>query len=86
MPSSWLLISMTFLTVCEAIQLPAVARESVATMMPPLKRKARVVVPWAILMGHWGLERSSVAARSQDEGCGLRLCQRLFRLYKLPAT
>lgn len=68
MPSSWLLISMTFLTVCEAIQLPAVARESVATMMPPWKRKARVVVPWAILIGHCGLERSSVAARSQDDG------------------
>jgi hypothetical protein len=62
------LISMTFLTVCEAIQLPAVARESVATMMPPLKRKARVVVPWAILMGQSGLARSSVAARSHEEG------------------
>ena len=59
---------MTFLTVCEAIQLPAVARESVATMMPSLKRKARVVVPCAILMGHDGFERSSVAARSQAEG------------------
>ncbi len=68
-PSSTLLISMTFLTVCEAIQLPAVARESVATMMPPLKRKASVVVPWAILMGQLGFEWSSVAARSQAEGC-----------------
>lgn len=38
-------ISITFLTVCEAIQLPAVARESVATMIPPLNLKARVVVP-----------------------------------------
>jgi hypothetical protein len=62
------LISITFLTVCEAIQFPAVARESVATMMPPWKRKARVVVPWAILMGQFGLERSSVAARSHEEG------------------
>lgn len=67
-PSSTLLISMTFLTVCEAIQLPAVARESVATMMPPWKRKASVVVPWAILMGQSGFARSSVAARSQDDG------------------
>ena len=69
MPSRTLLTSMTFLTVWEAIQLPAVARESVATMMPPWKRKARVVVPWASLMGQSGLERSSVAARSQDAGC-----------------
>jgi hypothetical protein len=59
---------MTFFTVCEAIQLPAVARESVATMMPPWKRKASVVVPWAILMGQLGFDRSSVAARSHDEG------------------
>jgi hypothetical protein len=44
-PSKWLLISMTFLTVWLAIQLPAVARESVHTMMPPWKRKASVVVP-----------------------------------------
>jgi hypothetical protein len=66
------LISITFLTVCEAIQLPAVARESVATMMPPWNRKASVVVPWAILMGHCGLERSSVAARSQEEGYSSR--------------
>lgn len=63
---------MTFLTVCEAIQLPAVARESVATMMPPWKRKASVVVPWAILMGHCGFDRSSVAERSQAEGCLMR--------------
>lgn len=68
-PRRTLLISMTFLTVWEAIQLPAVARESVATMMPPWKRKARVVVPWAILMGQSGLARSSVAARSQEDGC-----------------
>jgi hypothetical protein len=68
-PSSTLLISMTFLTVWLAIQSPAVARESVATMMPPWKRKASVVVPWAILMGQSGLDRSSVAARSHDEGC-----------------
>lgn len=53
-PSRQLLISMTFFTVCEAIQLPAVARESVATMMPPLKRNASVVVPCASLMGHAG--------------------------------
>ncbi|KAK1837272.1 hypothetical protein QBC39DRAFT_387567 [Podospora conica] len=71
-PSRSLLISITFLTVCEAIQLPAVARESVATMMPPWKRKASVVVPWAILMGHEGLERSSEAARSHAEGWGGR--------------
>jgi hypothetical protein len=37
-------------------------------MMPPWNRKASVVVPWAILMGQSGLERSSVAARSQAEG------------------
>lgn len=55
-PSKLLLISITFFTVCEAIQFPAVARESVHTMMPPWKRKARVVVPWAILIGHSGLE------------------------------
>lgn len=63
------MISMTFLTVCEAIQLPAVARESVATMIPPLKRKARVVVPWASLMGQSALRESSVAARRKAEGC-----------------
>jgi hypothetical protein len=34
-PRSVLLISMTFLTVCDAIQFPAVALESVATIMPP---------------------------------------------------
>jgi hypothetical protein len=39
-------------------------------MMPPWKRKASVVVPWAILIGHEGFERSSVAARSQAEGWG----------------
>jgi hypothetical protein len=68
-PSRSELISMTFLTVCEAIQLPAVARESVATMMPPWNRNASVVVPWAILIGQDGFDRSSVAARSQAEGC-----------------
>ncbi|KAK4242354.1 glycoprotease family-domain-containing protein [Achaetomium macrosporum] len=62
------LISITFFTVWLAIQLPAVARESVATMMPPWKRNASVVVPCAILIGHDGLERSSVAARSHAEG------------------
>ena len=59
---------MTFLTVCDAIQLPAVALESVATMMPPLKRKANVVVPWAILIGQFGLEWSSVIARRKLAG------------------
>ena len=53
-PKRVLLISMTFLTVCEAIQFPAVALESVATIMPPLKRKARVVVPCASLIGQFG--------------------------------
>ena len=47
---------MTFFTVCEAIQLPAVALESVATMMPPLNLKANVVVPCAILIGQFGFE------------------------------
>jgi len=55
-PKRLLLISITFLTVCDAIQLPAVALESVATIIPPLKRKASVVVPWASLMGQLGLE------------------------------
>jgi len=68
-PSKQLLISMTFLTVCDAIQFPAVALESVATIMPPWNLKARVVVPCAILMGQFGLALSSVAARSQAEGC-----------------
>lgn len=67
-PSKQLLISMTFFTVWLAIQSPAVALESVATTMPPLWRKARVVVPWAILMGHCGLEWSSVMARNHCEG------------------
>lgn len=62
------LISITFLTVCEAIQFPAVARESVATIIPPWKRKARVVVPWASLMGQLGLVWSSVTARRKAEG------------------
>lgn len=44
-PNNIGLISMTFFTVCDAIQLPAVALESVATIMPPLNRKANVVVP-----------------------------------------
>ena len=34
-PNRQLLISMTFFTVWLAIQFPAVARESVATIMPP---------------------------------------------------
>lgn len=55
-PSSIGLISMTFFTVCDAIQFPAVALESVATMMPPLNLKARVVVPCAILIGQFGFE------------------------------
>ena len=59
---------MTFFTVCDAIQFPAVALESVATMMPPWNRNARVVVPCAILIGQLGLALSSVAARSQAEG------------------
>ncbi len=59
---------MTFLTVCEAIQFPAVARESVATMIPPLNLNARVVVPWAILMGQLGFEASSVIARRKFAG------------------
>lgn len=75
-PSKTLLISITFLTVCEAIQFPAVARESVATMIPPWKRKARVVVPWAILIGQLGLDRSSVAARSHEEGCKQEIVSR----------
>ena len=72
-PSRQLLISMTFLTVWLAIQSPAEARESVATIMPPWKRKARVVVPWASLMGHDGLVLSgSVRVRSQEDGWGGR--------------
>lgn len=55
-PSRQLLISMTFLTVWLAIQFPAVALESVATMMPPWKRKANVVVPCASLIGQLGFE------------------------------
>jgi hypothetical protein len=69
-PSRWLLISMTFLTVWLAIQLPAVARESVHTMMPPWKRKASVVVPCATLMGHSGCELSvSTIFLSHSSGC-----------------
>ena len=63
------LISITFFTVCDAIQFPEVARESVATMIPPWKRKARVVVPWASLMGHSGFLWSSVMARRKADGC-----------------
>ncbi len=59
---------MTFFTVCEAIQFPAVARESVATMIPPLNLKASVVVPCAILIGQFGLAWSSVVARKNAEG------------------
>ena len=55
-PNKLLLISITFFTVCEAIQFPAVALESVATIIPPWNLKASVVVPWAILMGQLGLE------------------------------
>lgn len=67
-PSSIGLISMTFLTVCEAIQFPAVALESVATIIPPLNLNARVVVPWAILIGQFGFEASSVIARRKFVG------------------
>lgn len=55
-PNKLLLISITFFTVCEAIQFPAVALESVATIIPPWNLNASVVVPWAILMGQLGLE------------------------------
>ena len=44
------------------------ALESVATMIPPLKRKARVVVPWASLMGQSGFAWSSVVARRKADG------------------
>jgi hypothetical protein len=44
-PNKLLLISITFFTVCEAIQFPAVALESVATIIPPWNLKASVVVP-----------------------------------------
>lgn len=67
-PSRQLLISITFLTVWLAIQFPAVALESVATMMPPWKRKAKVVVPCASLIGQLGFEWSSVVARRKAEG------------------
>lgn len=55
-PSNIGLISITFLTVCEAIQFPAVALESVATMIPPLNLNAKVVVPCASLIGQLGFE------------------------------
>lgn len=67
-PSRYLLISMTFLTVPEAMYEPAVARESTATMMPPLKRKASVVVPWLILILQLGSEWSSVWRRRKAVG------------------
>lgn len=67
-PSRALLISMIFLTVWLAIQLPAVALESVATMMPSLNLNASVVVPWASLMGQFGLAWSSVVARRKADG------------------
>jgi len=47
-PSRKGLISMTFLTVCEAMYAPADARESTATTTPALYLKARVVVPCTI--------------------------------------
>lgn len=68
-PNKLLLISMTFLTVWLAIQFPAVALESVATMMPPLNLNARVVVPCANLIGQFGLAWSSVVARRKADGC-----------------
>lgn len=67
-PNRQLLISMTFLTVWLAIQSPAVALESVATMMPPWNRNARVVVPCASLIGQLGFAWSSVVARRKAEG------------------
>ena len=36
--------------------------------IPPWKRKASVVVPWASLMGQFGFEWSSVIARRKPEG------------------
>ena len=59
-PNNIGLILMTLFTVWDAIQLPAVARESTATMIPPLNLKASVVVPCAILILQSGLEASSV--------------------------
>ena len=56
------------MTVCEAIQLPAVARESTATIIPPSKRNARVVVPWASLIWQSGLTVSSICARRKEVG------------------
>ena len=56
------------MTVCEAIQLPAVARESTATIIPPWKRNAKVVVPWAILILQSGLTESSVWALKKSAG------------------
>lgn len=67
-PKRLLLISMTFFTVWLAIQSPAVALESVATMIPPWNRNARVVVPCASLMGQLGFAWSSVKARRNPEG------------------
>lgn len=43
------MISMTFLTVPDAMYAPMVERESTDTMMPSLNLKARVVVPLANL-------------------------------------
>lgn len=67
-PKRQLLISITFFTVWLAIQFPAVALESVATTIPPLNRNARVVVPWASLIGQFGFAWSSVMARRNEEG------------------
>lgn len=36
--------------------------------MPPWNRNARVVVPWASLIGQLGLEWSSVMARRKADG------------------
>ena len=47
-PSKKGLISMTFLTVCDAMYAPELARESTATTTPPLYLNARVVVPCTI--------------------------------------
>lgn len=44
------LISITFLTVPEAMYAPMVERESTLTMIPPLNLNARVVVPLANLI------------------------------------
>ena len=67
MPTRNGLISMTFLTVCEAMYAPAEARLSTATTTPFLYLNASVVVPCSILTMWSAPSQRSIGLGSMGE-------------------